>query len=490
MTSVPHLLLATLGMLTACGTPEPDPVREALSSRGQVGNPEATVPPMCYTRTDGVHNPCWTCHTASAPPNSQSDWDLQQAYAFSDVGRTNHWTNLFADRSDFVASVGDAEILAYVREDNYEPLRTALIRYPDFQGYVPDLDLEAGFDEQGFARDGSGWRAVRYAPFPGTFWPTNGSADDVFVRLPEAFRAEAEGRPSREAYVRNLDILEAALTAAAELPQRYEGGASDVPVRRALYPTGTELLHSVRYLDPDAPTGMATRMKELRYMRKTRDLDTWARQRAYEKEADEKEEGVLPRFTGSPAVGLMNPFGWQLQGWIEDADGHLRLQTQEEHLFCMGCHSSVGVTVDSTFSVPRKVPGDEGWRPQDLRGIPAVPQLGHEAPEVLTYLRRTGGGDELRANGEMLQRFFVDGEVRDDAVQGDLAGLLSPSPERALALDKAYLAIVREQSFTSGRDAVLAPATNVHREILSEETGLGAAGRVYTDGTLLLDWSR
>jgi hypothetical protein len=58
-------------------------------------------------------------------------------------------------------------------------------------------------------------------------------------------------------------------------------------------------------------------------------------------------------------VGLLNDFGWQLQGFIEDAEGRLRLQTQEEHLFCMGCHSNIGVTVDQTFSFPRKVPGKE-----------------------------------------------------------------------------------------------------------------------------------
>ena len=32
---------------------------------------------------------------------------------------------------------------------------------------------------------GSDWRTVRYQPFPGAFWPTNGSTGDVFIRLPK-----------------------------------------------------------------------------------------------------------------------------------------------------------------------------------------------------------------------------------------------------------------------------------------------------------------
>lgn len=98
----------------------------------------------------------------------------------------------------------------------------------------------------------------------------------------------------------------------------------------------------------------------------------------------------------------------------------------------------------------------------------------------------------------MLARFFPGGvlaeaEVRRAARGGDrdLAWLLTPSRARALALAKAYLAVVREQSFVLGRDAVLAPATRVHRRIEGNgETELGAAGLVFTDGTLFLDHDR
>ena len=65
---------------------------------------------------------------------------------------------------------------------------------------------------------------------------------------------------------------------------------------------------------------------------------------------------------------------------------------------------------------------------------------------------------------------------------------MASSRARALALDKAYLAVVREQSFTRGRDAVLRPATRVHVRVDDEDTGLGASGRTHRDARLLLAW--
>ena len=68
---------------------------------------------------------------------------------------------------------------------------------------------------------------------------------------------------------------------------------------------------------------------------------------------------------------------------------------------------------------------------------------------------------------------------------------LTPSRARALALGKAYLAVVREQSFVLGRDAMLAPAVNVHRSIEGNgETELGKANRRFADGTLFLEHAR
>ncbi|NJK31851.1 MAG: hypothetical protein HC927_05215 [Deltaproteobacteria bacterium] len=75
------------------------------------------------------------------------------------------------------------------------------------------------------------------------------------------------------------------------------------------------------------------------------------------------------------------------------------------------------------------------------------------------------------------------------AAAADLYALLMPSPERALLLDKAYLVIVREQSFALGRDPVVEPLQNVHAEIGAEtSTGLSESERVYLDGSLRLQW--
>jgi hypothetical protein len=266
-------------------------------------------------------------------------------------------------------------------------------------------------------------------------------------------------------------------------------------VRRDLYPQGTEFLHSVRYLDPDQPGLSATRMKELRYMRKERDHEDAYLREIYRQEDEEKLEGEIPNYQGSAAKGFATFLGWQLQGYIEDPTGRLRLQTDEEHRFCMGCHSGLGVTVDGTFAFPRKLPGAEGYRYQDLRGQRDRPQVGHTEGEVLTYLKRALGGDELRANAEMRARFFVgakldERQVRRASVGGDrdLAWLLEPSRERAILLDKAYLALVRRDRFQDGRDPSVEPVGNVLRAVENGSTELERSGRVYSDGRLQLAW--
>ncbi|MBK9033659.1 MAG: hypothetical protein IPL61_20740 [Myxococcales bacterium] len=507
-----------------------DPLAVAQARAGAVDNLDAAIPPMCFTRTDGTSNPCWVCHTDGRGRTRFDDGERQATYAFPERARTNPWRNLFVDRRAAIAAIDDATILAWVRADNYQPLVAALARAPaSYPGFRPDLDLGRGFDADGLARDGSGWRAVRFQPFPGAFWPTNGSTSDLFIRLPARFRGDPDPARARAIYRLNLALVEAAVTAPTStgavdreveaiderllgfdldgdgalgaattrirrLPPAY-AGAPDVAVVAQAYPPGAELLHSVRYLDPDAPTAMATRMKELRYARKVEQLDDWGLARAYAAVADEQSEGTAPRYQGDAQVGFLNGFGWQYQGFIEDAGGRLRLQTDEEHRACLGCHGAIGVTVDHGFAFARKVPGAAGWRPQDLRGLVDRPQLGHAAPEIATYFRRVGGGDETRANDELLARFFPDGALDERALaraavggDRDLAWLLTPSRARALALDKAYLAVVREQSFGRGRDAVLRPATRVHAEVRDDDTGLDASGRIYRDARLLLTW--
>ena len=422
------------------------PFDVARESIGKTVNLEAVIPAMCYTKTGGLSNPCYVCHVESRSPNGMQDWELQEEYAFSDFAMTNRWTNLFRDRTEDIAAISDDEAIRWVRADNYTALFEAMKTAPtDYVGWKPDLDFSQGFDSDGFAQDGSDWRAFRFKPFPGTFWPSAGSTDDVMIRLDPAFRQDAHGAPSREIYKVNLALLELAIvgdpsnlsspekltlstgalsedaagidldgdgnvgglvTMLRGLPTHYVGGARDIEITRYKFPVGTAFLHTVRYLDPDAPNFMSRRKKEVRYMRKARGLDKWDTQNAYDHEMNEKEEGRLPIFTGTPMGGVNNAFGWRLTGFIEDEGGRLRLQTEEEHRFCMGCHSTVGVTVDSTFSFARKVPGADGWRHQDLRGIPDAPSHGSTEPEFLTYVKRVQGGDEFRANDEFLARFF------------------------------------------------------------------------------------
>ena len=113
----------------------------------------------------------------------------------------------------------------------------------------------------------------------------------------------------------------------------------------------------------------------------------------------------------------------------------------------MGCHTSIGSTIDKTFSFPRKVDGAQGWGYINLRGMPDAPTLGEHAGEIATYLTRVGGGGEFRSNPEMFERWFnADGSANTQAIARakDVYELITPSPARATELNKAYKAIVEE----------------------------------------------
>lgn len=466
-------------------------------------NAEAPIPPQCYTKTDGRYNPCYVCHQNPLPgrENQMADGELQVDYAFSDVGMTNHWRNLFEDRSAAVAAISDEEILAWIDQDNYSALAPRL-RAAGFEGWIPDLaglaEGAAAFDEQGFARDGSHWVAFNYKPFPSTFWPTNGSTDDVMIRLPEPFRTTADGRYSRMIYLANLAIVEAHVKGLPEIGAppldeaaigvdldadgelgtvttvrkvgAYVGAAAGRFVDTFLYPEGTEFLHTVRYigLASGDDIRVSRRMKEVRYLKKWKYYPKVVYGREYELENQAKEAGALPRYLLLGDLGLDNGFGWSVQGFIEGVDGELRSATYEENLFCMGCHSSIGATIDKTFSFPRKVDGAAGWGYISLRGMPDVPSVGETRGEIATYLERIGGGGEFRSNAEMAARWFhADGTVNRAAVAAarDVYELVMPSRRRALDLNKAYRAIVADQDYLYGRDAFVTPPSNVYQRI-------------------------
>lgn len=471
-----------------------------------LGNEEAPVPPQCYTKTEGVNNPCYTCHQVYGDRgqvyrmNKLDDGAIQGEYMFSEIGVSNHWENLFLDKSDWVSSISDPTIERYVQGDNYSQLHASLTAQ-NWTGFIPDLEgYERGaeaFSADGFARDGSGWVAFNYKPLPSAFWPTNGSTDDVVIRLPDVFQ-RLHGKLDASIYQVNLALVEMNLkqldamdivpvsevTLSVDLDQdgvltdsvshirpraTYVGDAQGVDVVPQQFPKDTEIMHSVRYVgvDDEENIGVSQRMKELRYMRKVRVLTEDELLARYDRERKEKMQEELPSFVDQGDEGMSNGLGWLIQGFIEDYDGQLRPQTFEEQMFCMGCHSSIGTTVDSTFSFVRKVTGVAGWGYINLKGMRDAPSMTQTEGEILQYLRRVGGGNEFRENPEMRDKwFYPDGSVKTSQVKNsDVYTLITPSPERARELNKAYTYMVRHQSYVYGRDANTRPAENVYREI-------------------------
>ncbi|MEW6765960.1 MAG: hypothetical protein AB1344_09265 [Pseudomonadota bacterium] len=538
------MLALTLGALvSACssGSSTNTPAEDAsvLMRTGQLVNPAAYIPSQCYTKTEDaqgkVHNPCYSCHIPSTAPNYLDDGDLQLAYTFPTPALENHWTNLFKDRSAEFAKISDDAILSYVRQDNYLnadgsiKIAEKLTKVPAawdadnngrWDGFVPDLYMR--FDQEGFDHDltgaHTGWRAFAYYPFLGTFWPTNGSTDDVLIRLSAPFRETESGSFNLVVYKTNLAIVEAMITRrdvaieatdeqalgvdldkSGSLGQaslvKYDWAPTEdrnmsyvgrarvlqsegkLHLAAGLFPEGTEFIHSVRYIDVNdqGSIRLAKRMKELRYAVK-RSWYTYAdlRQMALDeiKEADVFPER-LRQITGSAEVGLSNGQGWTYQSFIEDAQGDLRPQTYEENVFCIGCHSGVGATTDGNFSFARKLGEDapqRGWYHWTQHGMEGLdePIRSDDQPEYAYYLQQNGAGDEFRENDEVRAKFFdTDGALKADAVAQlrDDVTYLFPSRERALALNKAYKVIVEEQSYIYGRDATVKPAANVHQSV-------------------------
>jgi hypothetical protein len=519
-----------------------------------LANRFAYIPAQCYTQTRDenggpAHNPCYACHVQSEAPNYANDGDLQLVLRLPPRAARNPWRNLFDPPVARSTRPSDDAVLAYVRTSNYFDDRGELILARTLEslpadwdgagdgkwdGFVPDAWFR--FDARGFDHrpDGTstGWRAFAYAPFLGAFFPTNGSADDVAIRLDPSLREDGAGRPDPLIYELNLAIVEA-LVARADVPVEpvdertlgvdidldgklgratrvaYDGGSltghatrltrmhyvgrardaertGQFPIAPGLFPLGTEFLHTVRYLDvgPDGAVVMAARMKELRYAKKVRWFGEGDLQALPARETVEAFEspGGARDILWELDRGIYNRQGWLFQGFIEDGAGSLRPQTYDETAFCAGCHGGIGATTDSIFSLPRKLGagaparGWFHWTQHDLRGLPE-PRRRDGEYEYTLYLRENGGGDDLRENTEVQERFFDERHgLRGDRVRAlhdDISTLLLPSPARALDLDRAYWAIVVEQSFARGRDAVLAPATHVHEVApVGEPTGV------------------
>lgn len=491
-----------------------------------VYNPESVIPPQCYTKTESQHNPCYVCHqtypTNAKRPNFMFDGHLQGVYAFSDLGTKNHWKNLFKDRTERVAEISDEFIQSYTRDDNYARLIKRL-RQSNWQGEITEIKNLAfpdkAFAENGIANDGSHWVAFNYKPFPSTFWPTNGSTGDVMVRLPAKFR-EFGGQYNEAIYFANLTLLEMAVKDKSSLSSpviserligadlnnnqqledaitmiarqsHYVGDAKDVPLAAFLYPQGTEILHTVRYIgiNDDGSIYNAPRLKELRYMKKHVFREPNNLKAAYYQEQKEKDSENLPKTNYHGDEGIANNFGWTINAYIEDEVGELRQQNRQELAFCNGCHKSIGSTIDQTFSFPRKLDGAAGWGYINLKKLHDAPNVGETAGEYLTYLARVGGGDEFRQNTEMLEKWFLpNGKVNKNKVNSikSLYEFLTPSAPRANMLNKTYLTIVQEQSYLYGRDATWLPSNNVHTEVDENQQPLPVKHHYRWD--MRLDW--
>ncbi len=503
-------ILTAILSLVSCDTTGYKNAQTDFKATVARNNRAAYITSQCYTKTvdenSTVHNPCYTCHTASAPPNYINDYALQESYDMGEYSRSNRFDNLFRDRSDAVAGISDAAILSYIREDNYRKdglitLAASLSSVPDawdsngngkWDGYLPDCYFD--FDAEGFDRnpDGedTGWRAFGYYPFPGTFWPANGSTDDVLIRLPDPLREDAGGNTSRSVYRINLAIVESLIkesdvileesvdetqygvdldhdgilgtagkivfvwekpdfdTATGKLgnfSMSYVGRAkellesNELLIAPGLYPQGTEFLHTVRYIDIDETNTtirMAPRMKELRYARKVSWNSYSQLQNAALSEIKEKNgfPDRLRTIVGDTEHGLQNGLGWVFQGFIEDGSGELRPQNYEETLYCIGCHSGIGAIRDGTFVFARKFGTDhfrKGWyhwsqKNNGLKDI-AEPLTPGGAYEYTTYLQANGAGDEFRGNEEIMQKFF------------DQEGKLLESEAEKIRTDISYL---------------------------------------------------
>lgn len=547
------VLILSFVALTACNSSSSDNDSSPVDNDTQAAsNPAPYIPAQCYTNpveaSGKITNPCYTCHTNSIKPNYLNDNDVQLAYSFPESILENHWKNYFKDHSSQIAKITDEAILAYIKQDNYtgnhgqyllaDYLEKNYAQYDTNQngrwdGYMPDIAYN--FDNEGFDLDKNGnptgWRAFAYYPFPGSFMPTNGSTDDVIIRLSKPFRTDESGNLNRDVYKTNLAIVEALIkkqdiyidetdeqalgvdlnkdgtlsTASlirydwAPLEGRlmsYVGQArllqaqGKVHLAAGLYPEGTEFIHSVRYINinDQQKITLAPRMKELRYAKKTNWVTYYQLEESVAAEIKERHDfpDRIKQTIGTVEEGVSVPQGWVYQGFIENKQGDLRPQTLPEQVFCSGCHSGTGVIADTTFAFQRKLDANnfqQGWYHWTQKGLDGLPEPKRKSDgkyEYSFYLTHNPTGDEYRSNTEVQNKFYhSDGTPKTEAFEAlheNIAELLIPTTARALQLNKAYKVLVEEQSFEEGREALLVGENVVYQKVeLDQPTGIQEA---------------
>jgi hypothetical protein len=453
-------------------------------------NPQPNIPAQCYIETSGgTQNACQYCHTDgladAALGNAGPQGALQLTYAFAPGLSRNHWENtLFPGRlRQAVAATGEDpaawDMADYIRQDDWAAAYARRGGDPRVWNSAPDgpfrlmpgldpADLPA--DTDGFVRsrdpsrgdfdDGSGWntgwRAVNFMPY-GVFTPMTGSVSGIYIRLPRRFMQDAGGRFDLDTYRQNLDLLVRAIQDRLDPadPDHYLGAAADVRVQRGLYPLGTEFAHPLHYVDVAAdgsdptvspfPGTRARRVKEVRYMYKWYPFDPTKALAASGGE-EEEEGGDLGNVLANPQQGwIENGAGWILAAFIEDRHGALRPQGTEELMQCLGCHSGpggyggfksgTGNTVDSTWALPRKLAGDQGWREMDYLGYRHDPGAGPgDTPGVASL------GDPVnRSTGEGELGYFLD-RVVGASLFGDMPAPIEAFMARTVRRDAGYSA--------------------------------------------------
>ncbi len=146
-------------------------------------------------------------------------------------------------------------------------------------------------------------------------------------------------------------------------------------------------------------------------------------------------------------------------------------------MFCVGCHSGIGATTDSNFSFARKLTAGDvkyfagyiGKPPNEDRSN-AVPYEG-ESANLQTIV--DGYATYLQQNHSLNDYRNISDDIRLPVDKQDLGALLWPDAENAKLMNKAYLIIVREQSYNKGRDAIVSPLTYLRQQFeKGEKTGI------------------